>query len=173
MQIKTFNSFHQNHARLYAQIWLLTRTVNGTYPNYTKWFKEKFISGLKKGERMYIVAKEGKILAGCVLIKKTAEEKKICLLFVHPKFRQQGLGTQLMKRTLEELGSHPLLTVSEHNLPQVSQLLKKNGFHLSATKKGVYHPENTEYYFNDPKTDVVRNSLLPVLIQRMNQLRQR
>ena len=172
MQIETFDSFHPEHRQLYEQILSLTQPINDTYPENTKWFKEKFIPGLAKKERMYIVARDdNNVLAGCVLIKKTKEEKKICTLFVNPKFRRQGLGKQLMEQTLKELGEHPLITVSSRNLSQLSRLLEQCGFHLSATKKGVYNSEDTEYYFNDQKADLIKNGLVPVLIKRMKQLK--
>ena len=174
MQIKTFDSFHPEHIPLYDQILTLTQPVNNIYPGRTKWFWEKFIPGLQKKERMYIIAQDNdNTLAGCVLIKRTEEEKKICTLFVHPQFRGQGLGRQLMELTLRELGEHPLITVSSRNLSQLSSLLKQYGFHLSATKKGAYNSEDTEYYFNDKKADAIKDKLIPVLVGRMNQLRQR
>ena len=174
MQIKTFSSFNPEHAALYEQMLDLTKSINDTYPEQTKWFKEKFITGLQKKERMYIIAQDDdNTLAGCVLIKNTEEEKKICTLFVNPKFRRQGLGKQLMEQTLKELGEHPLITVSSRNLSQLSHLLEQCGFHLSATKKGVYNSEDTEYYFNDKKADLIKDGLIPVLQQRMNQLRQK
>ena len=174
MQIKTFNSFHEEHKKLYNDILSLTYSINDTYPQHSTWFKEKFLTGLKNKERIYIVAQdeEGK-LAGCVLIKKTEEEKKICTLFVHPDYRKQGLGGKLMEQTLSELGEHPLITVSDRNIAQLAPLLRKKVFHLSAVKKGAYRPEDTEYYFNDKKADAIKDGLIPVLIQRMNKLRQR
>ncbi|MDY6407588.1 MAG: GNAT family N-acetyltransferase [Pseudomonadota bacterium] len=171
MQIKTFSSFNPEHAVLYDQMLDLTKSIGDTYPEYTKWFKEKFIPGLQRKERMYVIAQDDdNTLAGCVLIKNTEEEKKICTLFVDPKFQRQGLGKQLLEQTLKELGEHPLITVSTRNLSQLSSLLKKCGFHLSAVKKGVYNSEDTEYYFNDAKADLIKEGLIPVLQQRMKQL---
>ena len=95
-------------------------------------------------------------LAGCVLLKNTKEEKKICTLFVHPKYRKQGLGRKLLEQTLLELGEHPLITVADRNIAQLMPLLKKKEFHLSAVKKSIYRPENTEYYFNDQKADIIK-----------------
>ena len=61
----------------------LTRPVRKTYPEYSKWLEEKFFPGLKDGSRIIIAAKdETGRLAGTILLKKTAEEKKICCLFV-------------------------------------------------------------------------------------------
>ena len=174
MQIKTFNSFDPGHTVLYEQILNLIKPLNDTYPGHTQWFMEKFIPGLQKKERMYIIAQDDdNTLAGCVLIKNTDEEKKICTLFINPKFRRQGLGKKLMERALKELGEHPLITVSSRNLSQLSSLLKQYGFRLSAAKKGVYNSEDTEYYFNDQKADAIKEKLIPVLIGRMSQLRQR
>ena len=62
----------------------------------------------EKRTDVYIAQDGDSTLAGCVLIKNTEEEKKICTLFVNPKFRRQALGKQLMEQTLKELGEHPL-----------------------------------------------------------------
>jgi ribosomal protein S18 acetylase RimI-like enzyme len=174
MQIKTFNSFHEDHEKLYEDILYLTSSVGDTYPQYSTWFKEKFLPDLKNKKRMYIIAQDkDKKLVGCVLIKNTEEEKKISTLFVHPDYRKKGLGGKLMEQTLSELGEHPLITVSDRNIAQLTPLLRKKGFHLSAVKKGAYRPEDIEYYFNDQKADAIKDGLIPVLIQRMNKLRQR
>ena len=174
MQIQIFDSFRPEHEPLYAQILNLAQTVRPAYPGYDRWFREIFMPGLLRKERMYIVAQDDSgALAGYALIKKTAEEKKICTLFVDPKFRKQGLGQQLMKRTLAVLGPRPLITVSGRNLPQLAGLLDAFGFQLSAVKKGVYRADDAEYYFNDPKADAVKNGLIPVLMRRMKQLKHR
>jgi GNAT superfamily N-acetyltransferase len=174
MQIKTFHSFHKEHKKLYEDILSLTYSINETYPKYSTWFKEKFLTGLKNKERIYIVAQnENGQLVGCVLLKNTAQEKKICALFVHPDYRKKGIGGKLIEQTLSELGEHPLITVSDRNIVQLAPLLRRKGFHLSAVKKGAYRPEDTEYYFNDQKADAIKDGLIPVLIQRMNNLCQR
>ncbi len=171
MQIKTFNSYHPEHTKLYEDILSLTMPIKDTYSGYTDWYKNVFLPGLKKGERMYIVAQdENENLAGCVLIKNTKYEKKICTLFVNPLFRKQGLATQLMKISLTELGEHPLITVSSRNIFQLKPLLDKMGFHLSDKRKGAYGTEDMEFYFNDKKFDYIRKNLITVLINRMKQL---
>ena len=174
MQIKTFNSFNPKHIKLYEQILFLTHPVNTDYPEYSKWFREKFIPGLKKKERLYIIAQdENQTLVGCALLKNTPQEKKICTLFVDPRFRKQGLGKQLLQQSVAQLGEHPLISVSGRNLAQLSHLLDQCGFHLSATKKNIYNPNDVEYYFNDQKADIIKDSFIPVLLKRMNQLKQK
>lgn len=146
-------------------------SINDTYSGHTDWYKNVFLPGLKKGERIYVVAQdENENLAGCVLIKNTNDEKKICTLFVSPLFRKQVLATKLMETSLKELGEHPLITVSSKNMAQLKPLLDKMGFHLSGKRRGVYGAKDTEFYFNDKKFDYIRDNLIPVLINRMKQL---
>lgn len=168
MQIKTFKSYHPEHAKLYEDILSLTMPVSGTYPGYAAWYKNVFIPGLKKGERMYIVAlDENENPAGCVLVKNTEDEKKICTLFVSPQFRKHGLASMLLETALKELGEHPSVTVSGRNMMQLKPLLDRKGFHLSGKRKGAYGADDTEFYFNDKKLDYIRDTLLPGLINRI------
>ena len=74
MQIKVFKSYHIEHKQLYDNILLFTRSISNTYAEYEEWYRNVFIEGLKKRERMCIIAQdENENLAGCVLIKNTAE----------------------------------------------------------------------------------------------------
>lgn len=164
MQIKVFESYHIEHKQLYDNILLFTRSISNTYAEYEEWYRNVFIEGLKVRERMCIIAQdENENLAGCVLIKNTAEEKKICALFVAPAYRKRGLGTQLIDASLKELGEHPLITVSSRNMFQLKPLLDKMGFHMSGKKKGEYGKNDTEFYFNDKKFDSIKNNILPLL----------
>ena len=170
MQIKTESSFVPSHQPLYQGIFDLTKSLQQTYPNYKNWYEKTFLEGLKKGEREIIVAFDNKRIIGCALIKNTRLEKKLCTLFVHPNFRRQGIGEQLLKTSIQKLKQNPLVSVSQKNKPLVDTLFHKFNFHLSAVKKGVYQPESMEYFFNDERADVVQNKLIPVLIQRKKQL---
>ena len=170
MQIKTETTFNPLHQRLYQTILKLTMPVQESYPNYQGWYKNTFLEGLKKQERIILVAEEKGQLLGCALLKKTPAEKKLCTLFVRPDLRGQGIGTSLLKRTTEVLGQKPLTSVSEKNMKGVSSLFDRFGFRLSAKKKGKYLPQNTEYYFNDEKAETIQKGLIPVLIQRAKKL---
>lgn len=121
---------------------------------------------------MYIVALDDQnILAGCIFAKNTPDEKKICTLFVNPLFKRQGIGKKLLETAIKELGELPLITVSSRNISQLKPLLDHFGFHLSATKKGIYGQNDTEFYFNDKKADLIQKGLLPILIQQMQHSR--
>lgn len=171
-QIKTYKSFHSEHSLLYKDMLDLTLSINKTYPRYTAWYNNTFIPGLKKDERMYIVALDDQnILTGCIFAKNTPDEKKICTLFVNPLFKRQGIGKKLLETAIKELGELPLITVSSRNISQLKPLLDHFGFHLSATKKGIYGQNDTEFYFNDKKADLIQKGLLPILIQQMQHSR--
>ena len=170
MQIKTETRFNPKHQRLYQNILKLTQPIQESYPNYQKWYENTFLEGLKKGERIILMAEEKGTLLACALLKKTRLEKKLCTLFVYPDFRGQGIGSLLLKRTIAVLGQKPLASVSEKNMKGVFSLFNRFGFHLSSKKKGKYSPQNTEYYFNDERAEIIQKGLIPVLIQRAKKL---
>ena len=171
MQIKTESTFVPAHQKLYQDILNLTLSIQENYPDYQKWYKDVFLEGLKKGGRGIVTASDKGILLGVALFKNTPSEKKLCTLFVHPEFRKKGIATRLIKTVITELGEKPFVSVSDRNLPKVRSLFQKMGFHLSARIKGVYFPEKTEYYFNDPKKISIQKGLIPVLLERMKQLK--
>jgi len=170
MQIKTESAFVPAHQKLYQDILNLTLSIQESYPNYSSWYKNTFLEGLKQKERKILVAIEQGEVVGCALLKKTLQEKKLCTLFVRPENRHQGLGQALLAQVVKELGQNPLVSVSEKNLAGVHSLFKRFGFHISAQKQGVYLPDTMEYYFNDERADAIQNSLIPVLMQRAKKL---
>jgi len=171
MQIKTERSFLPEHKALYKDVFDLTHSIAQTYPDYSRWYHQTFLEGLKKGNRALIMAEEKGKLVGVALVKNTPQEKKLCTLFVRPENRRQGIGQRLLAQVLQELGQKPLVSVSKQNVASVSSLFERFKFHLSACKKGIYLPHNTEFYFNDEKADAIRQGLIPVLMARMKQLK--
>ncbi len=167
MQIKILRSFHQKDLPVYQEILSLTRPIQKFYPHQPEWFQNTFLTGLKKGERLCVLAQDSKgKLQGCALLKNTPQEKKICTLFVQPELRRQGIATQLMDVAMQELGPTPLLTVAAGVFEQLRPLLEKYHFHWSATK---HNDATLEYAFNDAKADAIREGLIPVLQKRIKQ----
>lgn len=101
--------------QLYNEVAELTGAIKKTYPEYGKWLKEKFFPGLKDGSRKLIIAKdETGRLAGAILLKNTAEEKKICSLFVRKECRGLGIAGKLMQESFKVLRTdRPLLSVAD------------------------------------------------------------
>ena len=164
MQIKVFNGFHPDHVFLYERILYLLQPIYKFYPGFEKWYKNVFLPGLFTGERSYITAEVGEKLVGCALIKNTAQEKKICTVFVDSKYRRRGIGGKLFEKALKTLGNKAKLSVSEESLSKLTPLLNKFNFHLLETKRGVYRQGKNELYFGrgiplkkSPKTKSIRS----------------
>ncbi len=167
MQIKTYNNFSNAHQNIYDEVFRLTKSAEKMYPNYKEWFYDVFIAGLKKKERSIIVVynKYNKII-GCALLKNTNEENKICTLIVDKNYREQGVGSKLMDIILKYTKEKPLITVSSKVIKELKPLLDKFGFQLSAIKKNVYVNGDSEFYYNDKRSDLIKNRLIPLLLQQ-------
>jgi ribosomal protein S18 acetylase RimI-like enzyme len=156
------------HFGLYQQIPILTKTISDSYPGHMEWIDKKFLKQLHDGLRGYAFSVDYNTpvkvpnllhpgqtldsyhLSGCSLLKKDKHEKKICCLFVDPNYRKQGIASRLIESSFEILGTDkPLITVSEHNLPQLKRLLEKFNFELTSVKDSVYLPGVREYYYNE------------------------
>lgn len=160
--------YNLKHFDLYQQIPILTKTIADSYPGHFAWIDEKFLPNLHNRTRGYSFSVDygspvrvqnrlhkGQMLdsyhlSGCSLLKNTADEKKICCLFVDPAYRNQGIASQLIKNSFEILRTDkPLMTVSEHNLPQLQKLIDRFGFELTSIKDSVYLPGVREFYYNE------------------------
>ena len=166
-QIEIINSSSKGHKNLYANLARLTSPMSDVYPDYKEWLFKKFFPGLKDGSRKMVVAYNNdnpNNPVGVALLKDTQEEKKICCLFVREDCRGQGIASKLMKKSFESLKTEkPLMTVSNNNLSQLQRLLDKNNFEFSYKRKGAYQENNTENYFNNEATEILKKEVLAPL----------
>lgn len=128
--------------------------LRNAYPHFVQWFQQKVVPGLKSRHRyIYIAtpANDSKCIAGVLILKKEATEKKICTLCVFPQYQNQGLGTILFRQAIQDLQtSHPLITISSPYLPEYYSLLKKFGFLLWKEYQDYYKKGIAEYSYNAP-----------------------
>lgn len=150
---------------LYNDIAELTSPANETYPERSKWLFEKFFPGVANGSRKIIIATDkNQTLAGVALLKNTKEEKKICCLYIRKDCRGHGLAGSLIQESFKILGTNtPSLSVTDKNYEQFSKLLKLHAFKFSYKKKGAYSPNDTEYYFNNEATEILKSKVLAPL----------
>ena len=146
MSIQIYTSYYPEHTHLYQDMFEMTHELEKIYPDYEKWYWDKFIEGLKKGERLYAVSSKHGILNGCALLKKTQTENKISTLYVDDYYRQQGIGRSLIEASFTELGKRPVLTVSEQCLNMYLPLLRQFKFRLTGIQDNS--DKHVEYIFN-------------------------
>ncbi len=167
-KIETIGELKKEHQGLCMGIARLTKPINDAYPRHNRWLFEKFFPGLKNNTRKIVVAYDD--LAnpiGVCLLKDDAKEKKICCLFVREDFRNQGIAARLMQAGCKALKTNtPLATVSDRNLPQLQELLDKHNFKFSYKKKNVYQKGDTENYFNNEATEILKEKILNPLFLR-------
>lgn len=130
-------------------VYSFLRELNTDYPNFDQWFFEKVVNGIEsKGRKIIAVSYFDQIIAAAI-VKKDSFEKKICTLRVHPDYQRQGLGTYLMRKSIEEVGiRNPLITVPSTRLHQFSPLLARHNFQLCEVVKNYYRHGVDEYVFN-------------------------
>ncbi len=171
-KLETIDYYSSDHECLYQGIAKLTKSINNIYPDFTDWLFNKFIPGLKNGSRKMVIAyNDLHAPMGIALLKDTEEEKKICCLFVREDCRGNGIANKLIKQSYAVLKTNkPALTVADTNLPQLKNLLDKNGFTFSYKKKGAYRQNDTENYFNNEATEILKKNILaPLFAKKLRQ----
>lgn len=166
--ISAIDYFSPSHSELYQGIAELTNSLTQTYPKHKEWLWKTFFPGLKDGSRKIVVAyRELDKPMGIALLKDTEEEKKICCLFVRDVYRKKGIAKKLMETSFEMLGTHfPLMTVSDKNIDQLQRIINIYNFKFSYRKKGVYKTHDTELYFNNEATELLKSHILSPLFLR-------
>lgn len=166
---------HALTEKLCNDIYTLTHSINDTYSGHDQWLAQKFFPGFENGSRKMIIALDGQQnLAGCVLLIDTVEEKKICCLFIRKDCRGYGIASKLIQESLVVLDTDkPQCTVSDKNYKQLHRLFEINGFKFSYRKKGAYKESDTEYYFNNEATEILKNKVLtPLFMSKLQNKRQ-
>ncbi len=122
------------------------------YPKHKSWFYQKHLPNTLKedGNRDIIFAKTSKnVICGTVFIKY-GNEKKICTLYVIPEERGKGVGTALVEKSMEILGTKkPIISFSEYKLPMFKGLIEKYGWQQTQILRDEYTKGNNEIVFND------------------------
>lgn len=121
------------------------------YPLHNKWFNG-VVQELKKDsnsrEILFIINDLDEII-GVSILKKTNYEKKICTFRVAEKYQRQGIGTLLMRKSIEILETaKPIITVSESKYREFNKLFKKFNFCLKRVYVNKYQYSSIEYCYN-------------------------
>lgn len=127
----------------------LISSLDEYYPDIKHWYLNTVLTGIFTGDDRMIIAKEGNMMVGLALGKKTEECKLRCIR-VLPSYQNTGLGMRLIDSMIDELECEkPHATVSEEMINLYSRpFINRYGFELHAVNKGMYRKGKLEYIFN-------------------------
>ena len=102
------------------------------------WSKQQFQESLASYQ--CTVYEQSNQVVGLCILQAVLDEANLLLMAIHPKFQGQGLGYQLLEKSIELLKNHPVqifLEVRESNLGAI-KLYEKSGFHQIDLRKNYY-----------------------------------
>lgn len=124
------------------------------YPKFEEWFNKILIENLNfpnKREIFFCINKEKLLIniCGIMILKNYKEEKKICTLYVLKNFRNKKIGSQMIKKSFEYLGTNkPFITIPEEEYLNFKPLLNKFNFIETKRIKDYYRKDKIEYFYN-------------------------
>lgn len=124
--------------------------LNREYPFFEQWFNGLFVRvpELRQDREILLCVDNCKIV-GIAILKKNAEEKKICTLRVEKQYQKMSIGKTLMEMSFEWLETDkPLVTVQKSRSKEFEKLFKYYDFQLDDEKRGYYKPFSTELIYN-------------------------
>lgn len=135
------------------------RDLEATYPDFYKWYFFKVQLDIKhhrNGRRLILAISDvidgdklNKRLTGLAIIKDTVREKKICTFRVFQEYRGQGVGTKLLQKCFDFLGTKkPLISISENSIDAFYKIILDNEWTLCDILHDYYKKGVTEYVFN-------------------------
>ena len=125
------------------------RNLDLEYPNFKEWYYTKVCSGLENKTRSILIVQDEQQKIVGVSILKNADEKKICTFRVASEFKYRGIGTELMRKSIEILGTDsPFITVSEDHIDEFKTILQKFNFQEFRRYFGYYRKGKYEIAYN-------------------------
>ena len=120
------------------------------YPHFKAWYNGLFVeSGNLHTDREIIMCMHNVRLVGVAILKKTIAEKKICTLRVDQRYQRNGIGHELIERSLNWLeDDKPLITVRQSKAYQFQKLFEYFGFKLEQKYPMYYTFLGIEQVYN-------------------------
>lgn len=119
------------------------------YPGFDSWYWSKVVPGMSDGTRFVDTVSVGGMIVAVAISKRTAQEKKLCTVFVKPESRGRGHGIRLIDRACLWLGTqYPLATLPEEKLADFAPVIDRRGWRLTAAIPSAYRQGKAEYVLN-------------------------
>lgn len=134
----------------------MVNSLVSLYPNSRKWLYNKVIPEINSRKRRIIYNTDNikpSILKGCVIIKDTPEEKKICTIWVNHNYKDEyeEIVRLLIEHAIKELQvDMPLVTVSSRckYFDTLYRIFTDYGFIVMDIKENYYVKGDKEYCYN-------------------------
>jgi GNAT superfamily N-acetyltransferase len=118
------------------------------YPNFRIWLANVVVPGVQAGDRRFFIYDQADHF-GFVIAKRTADERKLCTVYVDPASRGRGIASDLMLDAMDWLGTErPVITISEDRLVDFRPLVKRLDFSLTQVAQSYYRENIREFIFN-------------------------
>ena len=148
--VSYFAKNHKLFSDIVSTVYKLADKLCGVYPNFFIWYWSKAIPELLQGKREIFIVLIGYNIVGVAILKKGEDEKKICTMFVVDKYRGKGIGTKLLKKSFQYLGTtQPLISIPEYRLHQFDSIIQKYAWKKTQVLDyGYYNSLSREILFN-------------------------
>ncbi len=129
----------------------MTDFICTDYPKHKSWFYQKHLPATltPNSGRDIIFASDNDTIYGTAFLKEDEIEKKICTLFVSENSRGLGIGSKLVEKAIEMLGTtKPMITIADYKLPMFEPMIKKYGWEQTQVVEGLYNDRSKELVYN-------------------------
>lgn len=136
----------KNFAKATNEFYSLTDFNHEQYPNYLNWFFQTNIPRILDNKGDILFTMDGFMVKGLIILKNTKEEKKICTFMVDEPYRNQKVGSLLLEKAFEDLGTDkPIITIPSGKISQFEYFIKRNNWENTGIIKDYY---TEEFVFN-------------------------
>lgn len=134
----------------------MTAFISTDYPKHKSWYYQKQLPETLDPEArrdILFAYDENQNIYGTAFIKSDNTEKKICTLFVSEDSRGLGIGTKLVEKSMEILGTtKPVITLADYKLPMFEGLIEKYNWEKTEEVSGLYNDRSVELVYNGKLT---------------------
>lgn len=155
MSLQSWSSSPHSTIADTASVYEAVQHLSCFYPGFHNWFWATVVPGIVDGSRhINAVRKDDGQVVATAISKKTAEERKLCTLWVEEKERGFGQGVRLTQMACDWLGTaKPRATVGEENYENLLPLAKRFGWQMTDCRVSLYRDGRREYEFNGDRTE--------------------
>ena len=127
----------------------MEEVLNIEQNNVIPWCEEDFLYCLRQRNRLGMVVEYGEEVLGFMIYELHRAKLNVLNLSVHPDYRHQGIGSQMIKKLVGKLSSHKrkcvMFTVRESSLG-MQLFLKDQGFRASRVLREEFDDTGEDAY---------------------------